>query len=463
MIANRVIGGNGGETASIFITGLSETDTVTATKDGKTYNGKYAQTIIENPEYHNLPDGYEELEYIQSTGAQYLKTGIYHKSTTTVEIDFMYTAASGCILGCDYQRGEGDIRPDTLTWGDVHRSYTISANSRYNVKMSSGGIYVDGSKIGDSGSLYNGARELYLFCRNSYSSLGNPELYSSAKIYILKAWTDGILTHNYIPCIRKSDNVAGLYNTVTGDFIVNVGSGTLMTGDYVHSTITVSGHLIDNLKEYGTYTVAATDGTNTTTQDVLVDMATQYDIQMSYQTDWLLTSDDFQNGTFKNGTHSILTNQVNGTDGLRFVGAASNSNNSTYGGYYQLSGYIRLDLTIDFTNFSKLKFKGKKVTNHGIIRAVISDGLNNLSKSYIDADPQSNKTYPSNYCAPTTVVYGKSVYMPYSDTTAGTWYDCEIDLSEITGEHILSFVGGYTDPSGYPSSETHYCDIWLMK
>ena len=44
MIANRVIGGNGGETASIFVTGLSATDTVTATKDGKSYSGKWNRT-----------------------------------------------------------------------------------------------------------------------------------------------------------------------------------------------------------------------------------------------------------------------------------------------------------------------------------------------------------------------------------------------------------------------------------
>ena len=49
MIANRVIGGNGGETASIFVTGLSETDTVTATKDGKTYSGKWVSKEAEVP------------------------------------------------------------------------------------------------------------------------------------------------------------------------------------------------------------------------------------------------------------------------------------------------------------------------------------------------------------------------------------------------------------------------------
>ena len=34
MIINSIIGGNGGMTAEIFVTGLSETDTVTCTKDG---------------------------------------------------------------------------------------------------------------------------------------------------------------------------------------------------------------------------------------------------------------------------------------------------------------------------------------------------------------------------------------------------------------------------------------------
>lgn len=41
MLFNTIIGGNGGETVAIFVTGLSETDTVTVTKDGKTYSGKW--------------------------------------------------------------------------------------------------------------------------------------------------------------------------------------------------------------------------------------------------------------------------------------------------------------------------------------------------------------------------------------------------------------------------------------
>ena len=44
MLFNTIIGGNGGETVAIFVTGLSETDTVTVTKDGRTYNGKWVSS-----------------------------------------------------------------------------------------------------------------------------------------------------------------------------------------------------------------------------------------------------------------------------------------------------------------------------------------------------------------------------------------------------------------------------------
>lgn len=44
MLFNTIIGGNGGETVAIFVTGLSETDIVTVTKDGRTYNGKWVSS-----------------------------------------------------------------------------------------------------------------------------------------------------------------------------------------------------------------------------------------------------------------------------------------------------------------------------------------------------------------------------------------------------------------------------------
>ena len=38
-----------------------------------------------------LPSGYQKVEYIESTGTQFINTEIYPKSTTKVIFDFVYT------------------------------------------------------------------------------------------------------------------------------------------------------------------------------------------------------------------------------------------------------------------------------------------------------------------------------------------------------------------------------------
>ena len=74
-------GGAGGKFASIFVTGLSEADTVTAVKDGKTVNGKWAQSPIHR-------DGFTVLEYIKSTGAQYIDALLQTTGSLRFWVDF---------------------------------------------------------------------------------------------------------------------------------------------------------------------------------------------------------------------------------------------------------------------------------------------------------------------------------------------------------------------------------------
>ena len=42
-----------------------------------------------------LPDGYTKLEYIESSGTQYINTGIVPKTTTRVVVDFSLTTTAG--------------------------------------------------------------------------------------------------------------------------------------------------------------------------------------------------------------------------------------------------------------------------------------------------------------------------------------------------------------------------------
>lgn len=453
-------------TAEIFVTGLSETDTVTCTKDGKVKQGKWVSKV--NPTV-SVPAGYTQLEYIESNGTQYIDTGISAPNGFKAILDWMFTDFSGgnnkVVLGseesgspwyCNWLRKAG---ASAYCWSlgaysDIGSSTVISVNTRYDIDMSTikGASYlkIDGdSIITDMNSNIRSSNALYIFTCNKAGTAGDS---SSARLYSCEIIKDDETVRNYIPAKRNSDGVIGLYDLVSNSFFTNAGTGTFTAGTEIPSA--TSGWLFDKLKSYGTYTITATNGTDTVTQDVLVDMATEFDIEMSYIKDRLLTSDDFQNGTFKNGTHSILTNQENGTDGIRLVGAASRVYNNQ-----SLDAYIRLDMAIDFTDYSKLKFKAKKVVDHGVMLVVVTDGLKNTSKSWDDAFGNSSS---STYTEPLTVAY-VGVTKSYKELTANVWNDYEIDVSNITGEHVLSFVGGYTDLSGYSSSETNYCDIWLMK
>ena len=83
IIGEGIMLGAGGEKASIAVTGLLETDTVTATNGSKTIAGVWTQ--IHNPA-SDVPEGYTQLEYIESSKTQYIDTGFKPNQDTKAEI-----------------------------------------------------------------------------------------------------------------------------------------------------------------------------------------------------------------------------------------------------------------------------------------------------------------------------------------------------------------------------------------
>lgn len=340
MIINRQIGGSGGEAASIFITGLSETDTVTCTKDGKTKQGKWISKT--NPAV-SVPAGYTQLEYIKSSGTQYIDTGISAPNGFKAILDWMFTDFSGdnnkTVLGsedrfspwaCNWlqKRGESVYTWHLGAYSEYISSTTVSANTQYDIDMSTikGASYlkIDGdSIITDTNSNSRSSNSIYIFATNKAGTAGDP---SSARLYSCKIIKDDETVRNYIPAKRNSDGVVGLYDLISKTFFTNAGTGTFTAGSEIPSA--TSGWLFDKLKEYGTYTITATNDTDTTTQDVLVDMATEFDIEMSYKLYLYNLGDECEsvtggwnakngNGSFtKNSTSFVLANGYTNTNGL---------------------------------------------------------------------------------------------------------------------------------------------------
>ena len=208
-------------------------------------------------EQRNVPEGYTEVEYLESDGTQYIETNLILNSVATVEmVAKLNTTASisPCALwgfmgnqgsGATYPRWQCsaystkwlmDLNATTAGYPLVDTNiHTLKNECFYN----SNNVLVYQSVI-DGVEQFATAQEVavaelyientlkvYLFARNNNGTVGN---FVEGRIYQFKAIQDGVLACKLIPCKRNSDNVLGMYDTVTGTFLTNAGTGTFTAG-----------------------------------------------------------------------------------------------------------------------------------------------------------------------------------------------------------------------------------------
>ena len=273
--------GGGGVTASISVAGLSQTDIVTATNGSKTKIGVWTQ--IPNPAIV-VPDGYTQLEYIESTGTQYIQVpaptvtngfivefSFYSGSQPSGYYPlFVSLASNGFWLG--WLNGSFIVRmadnKDVITTSFTTNKW-IDAKVVYD--GSTVKLFFDGNQVGSAKATFaNGGVNTY-FC---YDLANN----TSFRLGEFEFSVGGTVIYHYVPCKNGSGSV-GLYDLVNSVFYTNAGTGTFTAGPEIPQTI--DGFLIKPIRDFGTWTVTATDGTKTATQDVLVDVITKYEIEMS--------------------------------------------------------------------------------------------------------------------------------------------------------------------------------------
>lgn len=297
---NMVGGGAKGLFASIFATGVDQSDTVTlTTPSGKVKSGKWSSKP--NPAAHGLPAEYQEVEYIEATGTQFFNT-LFTPSTTdcfklklkittpaTVANGYFYGASSGngwCSFEYLNTQAYWNVGNSTVKGGHAMSGGTAY---EYDVTYKKGTFSVEGAtsfSMSYSGNL--GSEQFCVF----NSGVGNSNFAKGKLKYLqMYAGSDFEIIRDYVPCYRKSDNAAGLYDLVNGVFYANAGTGEFVVGPEIPATF--GGYLFEKLGEYGTYTLTAirsTDG-KTETVEILVDAAVEYLIEISFQL-WLYNSGD---------------------------------------------------------------------------------------------------------------------------------------------------------------------------
>ena len=190
------------------------------------------RTVLEDSE--QLPEGYTALEYIQSSGSQYIDTGRKLTQDSDITIDFMIVGEinrNAGIFGSRESASKNNLAlfqgtsPNVFS-GDFseyqqHRFQTASSLNRTKIRMNKTAIWVNDilkkfwSDVADFETPTNGL----IF------NVGNNNWSGNNAVMRLYSYTDGsvqqlvpCLDTNGVPCLYNIIGKATLYNQGTDSF-----------------------------------------------------------------------------------------------------------------------------------------------------------------------------------------------------------------------------------------------------
>lgn len=193
-----------------------------------------------------LPDGLTAVEYIESTGTQYIDTGIYLRLSDIIEVDCSFsnrnsvfgiydTAYSGSYIYSTFSfnmTGSGSYTRIRYIGGyleDIATSYDV----RYLFQIGNGKIYMDG--VLRQEQAYQDCNSQYtcpLFCR--VVSNGTHNDYLKGKIYSFMIYDkDKNLLLKLCPVRFVNDfdtDEGGMYDFVSRRVLLNQGTGSFIIG-----------------------------------------------------------------------------------------------------------------------------------------------------------------------------------------------------------------------------------------
>ena len=188
----------------------------------------------------SLPSGYRRLEYIQSSGTQYINTAFNPNQDTRVIISFeptqtkTWTGAFGARnatndseYGVDFPSGT-EVRS---VFGSETPSITISSMlARFYVDKNKNICTINGATITNTAQIFQANYPIWIFDKNTAGAKWSP---ISMKLYSCQIYDNGTIIRDYIPCQTAGGEV-GLWDDVNSVFYGNAGTGTFIAGPFTN-------------------------------------------------------------------------------------------------------------------------------------------------------------------------------------------------------------------------------------
>jgi hypothetical protein len=191
-----------------------------------------------------LPAGYTELEYIESTGTQYIDTGFKPNQDTRVTLDaevltrkaqmsFFGTRVSTSSKRYEFITNSSSGDSFYSPYNNSAQTVISLANNRVYIDKDKNTTYVNGVSVATATyATFQTTHNLYLCAINNNGTSG---YLSSVRIYSCQMYDNGTLIRDFVPCTNTSGTV-GLYDMVNGIFYGNAGTGAFTAGAEVESS-----------------------------------------------------------------------------------------------------------------------------------------------------------------------------------------------------------------------------------
>lgn len=202
---------------------------------GRKFYGKAGTGVfLAGPPKVTLPKGYKQLEYIQSSGTQYVDTGFELNQDSRVIIKLSTSeTGSHTVFGTDISWTDNGF---ALGVGFTHygkETGTISGlnnGSPHEVDFNKNIISMDGSTVLTMGnSAFSVPYKLALFANNRAGRISE---IATMILYHCQIYNGNTVIRNYIPC-KNTAGAVGLYDLIGKKFYGNSDSGSFTAGPEV--------------------------------------------------------------------------------------------------------------------------------------------------------------------------------------------------------------------------------------
>ncbi len=183
----------------------------------------------------NFEDLYEPLEYLESSGTQYINTGIVDTNNTSIEVKHYTstgTSVYGTTTGFNYTCSSTYPGGYWYYWDRNTSGVGGASTTReiMTIKQDNNKCYRNGTLVHTYTAVtFTDSQNMWLFGRNGNGTISDA---GTTRIYYCKIWNNTTLVRDYIPCRRRSDGVLGLFDKVNYTFVTNSGSGTFKASGY---------------------------------------------------------------------------------------------------------------------------------------------------------------------------------------------------------------------------------------